>query len=86
MGAEVISFSISEKDKKWWSEFSDTIPNNKRSETLCRVIKKFHMDPDISQVEKEFNQYCLKNNLSKDAQLGLLMGPYRVWGGDPDVD
>jgi len=86
MGAKIVSFSVGEDNLEWWSEFEETIPTNKRSEYLLRIIKIFHQDPSVSEVEKKFNTYCTKNNLSKDGQLNLLMGPYRVWGGDPDVD
>ena len=86
MGAKVISFSISEEQLSWWEEFEATIPTNKRSEFLLRIIKEFYTGPSISKIEKEFNIYCTQNNLSKDAQLALLMGPYRVWGGNPDVN
>jgi len=86
MGSKVISFSVADSELEWWEEFEETIPVNKRSEHLLRIIKDFHISPEMSAIEKEFNQYCIKNNLSKDAQLGLLLGPYRVWGGDPDVE
>lgn len=86
MASKVVSFSISEDNLDWWEEFELTVPQNKRSEYLLKILKDFHLAPKLSAVEKEFNQYCIKNNLSKDAQLGLLLGPYRVWGGDPDVD
>jgi len=82
--AKVISFSVVDTEMAWWEKFEDTIPTNKRSEYLLRIIKEHFETPGLSEIEIEFNQYCLKNNLSKDAQLGLLMGPYRVWGGDPD--
>jgi len=86
MGAKVVSFSVEESQLEWWGEFEETIPTNKRSEFLLRIIKNFYQNPDISEIEKKFNTYCTKNNLSKDGQLNLLMGPYRVWGGDPDED
>ena len=84
--SKIISISIGEKDQEWWDKFEETVPTSKRSEYILKIIKDYFEDPELSETEREFNQYCLMNSLSKDAQLGLLMGPYRVWCGDPDAE
>lgn len=78
----VISFSIKEEDKAWWEEFSDLSGPKGRSNLIKNILKSYMKAEGTSEVEVAFNTYCIKNNLSKDAQLNLLMGPYRVWNGD----
>lgn len=76
--SKIYSFSAVGHDKIWLEGYKERLGTNSFSQAVIDGLKTLDAPKERSKIEKEFDEYCRKNFLSKDAQLGLLMGPYRV--------
>lgn len=76
--AKTYSFSAAGLDQTWLEGFKERLGSASFSQACVDGLKALDSTTDRSKIEKEFDEYCRRNFLSKDAQLSLLMGPYRV--------
>ena len=76
--AKTYSFSAAGHDKVWLEGYKQRLGAANFSEAVIDGLKALDTRIGRSDVEKQFDEYCRRNHLSKDAQLCLLMGPYRV--------
>lgn len=76
--AKTYSFSASGHNKVWLDGYKLRLKGANFSEAVVDGLKALDSCKERSKVEKDFDEYCRRNHLSKDAQLNLLMGPYRV--------
>lgn len=74
-----VSFSVKHDSTHILEEFNKKIRDGdlNKSAVFVRMMENY-LNNNKSVVEKIFDNYCSQNHLSKDAQLKLLMGPYRV--------
>lgn len=82
--AKTYSFSAAGKDKVWLEGFKERLGKDSFSQAVLDGLKTLEGGMEISKTEREFNEYCRRNFLNKDAQLALLMGPYRVCNNGMD--
>lgn len=77
-----VSFSVKEENLSVLEQFNEIIEKGglNRSAVFLKLMVDY-MGNGKSNVEKMFDNYCSENYLSKDSQLMLLMGPYRVANG-----
>ncbi len=77
--SKIFSFSAKDSDLELILNFKESLGSYNFSEAMLDGVKCLLKGKQgHSEVELRFNEYCRKNHLSKDAQLELLMGPYRV--------
>lgn len=74
-----VSFSVKYNSIGILEKFNEKIQAGglNRSAIFLKLMENF-LNNGKSQTEKIFDVYCAENHLDKDAQLKLLMGPYRV--------
>ena len=74
-----VSFSVKEENIAVLEQFNNRIKDGglNRSAVFLKLMTDYLSDGK-SNTEKMFDNYCSENYLCKDAQLMLLMGPYRV--------
>ena len=83
--AKTYSFSANGLNKVWLEGFKDRLAEGNFSQAVVDGLKLLDSPKGKSKVEKQFDEYCRLNSLSKDAQLQMLMGPLRVsLNGLPD--
>ncbi len=76
----VVSFSVKDENLAILEQFNKIIQKGdlNRSAVFLRLMKEYINGSGRSNVEKMFINYCTENHLDVDAQLMLLLGPYRV--------
>lgn len=74
-----VSFSVKHDQLHILEKFNEKISSGmmNRSAVFLQLMDEYN-NSDESCVLKMFKNYCAENHLSADAQLKLLMGPYRV--------
>ena len=74
-----VSFSVKHDRIAILEKFNERIEAGglNRSAVFLKLMEEY-LNNGKSIVEKCFHNYCAENHLSVDAQLQLLMGPYRV--------
>ena len=84
--ASNVSFSVKEENLAVLEQFNAIMEAGdlNRSAVFLKMMKDY-LAEGKSNVEKMFDNYCAQNYLDKDAQLMLLMGPYRVANGGIDT-
>ncbi len=77
--SKIYTFSAKNADRALLDNFKESLGEYSFSEAMIAGVKTLiGSKKECSIVEKQFDEYCRRNHLSKDAQLKLLMGPYRV--------
>lgn len=79
--SKVYTFSAKDDDQVWLEGFKERLGDGSFSKAVVDGLKKLGECGERSKVEHDFDEYCRKNFLSKDAQLKLLMTDLRVCNG-----
>lgn len=90
-----VSFSVKHDNVHILEDFNKKMIDGdlNKSAVFVKMMQNY-LNSGKSSTEKIFDNYCSQNHLDKDAQLRLLMGPYRVandggadlWEEDEPVD
>lgn len=82
-----VSFSVKHDAIPVLEKFNELIEKGDLNKSAIFVsLMREYISNKNSNIEKMFDNYCAENHLSKDAQLLLLMGPYRVSNNGKDLD